>query len=106
MSCMFLDDVIRSIYEISHAPQACLQSHAYNLHGFHFTAQQLCEKLKQVYPGFEYSFEVDPEVESLVKGWPNEVISNSATLDWNWAPEFYFENSISAMLESLSHGSM
>ena len=59
MSCMFLDDVIRSIFEISHAPQSCLKSHAYNLHGFHFTAQQLCDQIKQSYPGFEYNFEVD-----------------------------------------------
>ncbi len=106
MSCMFLDDVIRSIFEISHAPQACLQSNAYNLHGFHFTAQQLCDKLKQIYPGFEYSFEVDPDVENLVKGWPDEVLSNSATLDWNWTPEFDFETSITAMLRSLTKASM
>ena len=58
MSCMFLDDVIRSIFEISLAPRARLQRHAYNLHGFHFTAQQLGDKLKQIFPGFEYSFEV------------------------------------------------
>ena len=106
MSSMFLDDVIRSIFEISHAPQASLKSHAYNLHGFHFTAQQLCDNLKQVYPNFEYSFEIDPDIDKLVKGWPNEVISNSAALDWNWTPEFYLENSISAMLELLSNGSM
>ena len=106
MSCMFLDDVIRSIFEISHTPQASLKSHAYNLHGFHFTAQQLCDNLKQVYPDFEYSFEIDPDVDNLVKGWPNEVISNSAALDWNWTPEFDFETSISAMLELLTHGSM
>ena len=104
MSCMFLDDVIRSIFEISHTPQASLKSHAYNLHGFHFTAQQLCENLKQVYPGFEYSFEIDPHVEDLVKGWPNKVISKSAKLDWNWAPEYNFETSISAILDLLSQG--
>ena len=106
MSCMFLDDVIRSIFEISHAPQECIKSNAYNLHGFHFTAQQLSDKLKQIYPSFEYSFEVEPDVEKLVKGWPNEVISNSARLDWNWAPEFNFETSISSMLKSLTQGSM
>ena len=103
MSCMFLDDVIRSILEISHAPQAGLKSNAYNLHGFHFTAQQLCENLKQIFPSFEYSFEIDPDVEKLVKGWPNKVISNSARLDWNWLPKFDFETSISAMLKLLTH---
>ena len=100
---MFLDDVIRSILEISHAPKACLKSNAYNLHGFHFTAQQLCEYLKQVYPNFDYSFKVDPVVENLVKGWPNEVITNSARLDWDWFPEFDFEASISEMLKLLTH---
>ena len=105
MSCMFLDDVIRSILEISHAPKACLKNNAYNLHGFHFTAQQLCENLKQIFPSFEYSFEIDPDVEKLVKGWPNNVISNSARIDWNWLPEFDFETSISAMLKLLTHES-
>ena len=106
MSCMFLDDVIRSIFEISHAPQSCLKSHAYNLHGFHFTAQQLCDQIKQSYPGFEYNFEVDSDVENLVKGWPNKVLSNSATLDWNWKPKYDFETSIMAMLRSLTKASM
>ncbi len=104
MSCMFLDDVIRSIFEISQVPQTSLKSHAYNLHGFHFTAQQLCEILKQFYPNFEYSFEIDPYVDNLVKGWPNEVISDSAAIDWNWESEFYFEKSISAMIKLLTHG--
>ena len=98
MSCMFLDDVIGSIFEISLAPRARLQRQAYNLHGFHFTAQQLGDKLKQIYPRFEYSFEVDPDVENLIIGWPYEVLSTSATHDWNWTPEFDFETSITAML--------
>ena len=106
MSCMFLDDVIRSIFEISLAPRARLQRHAYNLHGFHFTAQQLGDKLKQVYPGFEYSFEADSDVENMIIGWPDEVLSTSANRDWNWKPEFDFENSIKAMLESLTQVSM
>ena len=105
MSCMFLDDVIRSIFEISIAPRERLQRNAYNLHGFHFTAQQLGDKLSQIYPCFEYSFEVDTDVENLIIGWPDEVLSSSATRDWSWMPEFDFETSIEAMLESLTQPS-
>ena len=43
------------------------------------------------------------DVEKLVKGWPNNVISNSARIDWNWLPEFDFETSISAMLKLLTN---
>ncbi|MBS1256949.1 MAG: putative epimerase/dehydratase [Deltaproteobacteria bacterium] len=102
MSCMFLDDVIRSIIEISLVPRACLQSNAYNLHGFHFTAQQLGDKLKQIYPDFDYSFKVDPDVEDLIIGWPDELLSSSAKRDWKWRPEFDFEMSITAMLGTLT----
>jgi len=100
MSCMFLDDVIRSILEISLSQRVCLKENAYNLHGFHFTAQQLGDRLKQIFPSFKYSFEVDPQTDNLIKCWPDIVLSNYAIRDWNWEPKFDFEKSIKAMVES------
>ena len=101
MSCMFIDDVIRSILEISFSKKELINNHAYNLHGFHFTAQQLGDRLKQLFPSFKYSFKIDNQTDNLVSGWPDEVLSNSAFNDWHWTPKFDFEKSIKAMIDSI-----
>ena len=101
MSCMFIDDVIRSIIEISFSKKELINNHAYNLHGFHFTAQQLGDRLKKLFPRFKYSFKIDHQTENLITGWPDEVLSNSALIDWNWNPKFDFEKSINAMIDSI-----
>ena len=98
---MFIDDVIRSILEISFSKNELIINHAYNLHGFHFTAQQLGDRLKMSFPHFKYSFKIDHQIENLINGWPEEVLSNSALIDWNWNPKFDFEKSINAMIDSI-----
>lgn len=102
MSCMYLDDVIRSIVEISETPKDWLKRPAYNLHGFHFTARQLAAKLAQAYPTFNYSFEIDLATERLIAGWPNEMIAGAAQVDWGWAPAFDFDSSVTEMLGVIS----
>ena len=78
-----------------------INNHAYNLHGFHFTAQQLGDRLKQLFPRFKYSFKIDHQTENLIAGGPDEVLSKSALIDWNWNPKFDFEKSINAMIDSI-----
>tara|TARA_B100000700_G_scaffold317596_1_gene409249 strand:- start:84 stop:1019 length:936 start_codon:yes stop_codon:yes gene_type:complete len=101
MSCMFIDDVISSILGITFSKHKLIKKHVYNLHGFHFTAQELGDRLKQLFPSFKYSFDADPQIDNLIKGWPNVVVSSSAKSDWNWSPKFDFEKSIKAMIESI-----
>lgn len=97
MSTLALDDVTRSIVEFALADRARLRQPAYNLHGYFVTAQQIAETLRGRYPQFDCTFAPDPAFVDLIKGWPKEVISVSATQDWDWQPAFDFARTAAAM---------
>jgi len=99
MSTLFLEDVISSIVDYSHAPKENLTRHAYNLHAYHLTTQMVIDEIVKKYPEFKYSFEINHTVQSLINNWPNVLIDKSAQDDWGWQPKFDFSQSATRMFE-------
>ena len=102
MSTMFLEDVINSIIAFTYAPKENVKQHAYNLHGYYFSCQDLASALQARYPDFSYSFEPTAVVEQLITRWPNEIIDAAARADWGWEPRYNFESSVEKMLEMVA----
>ncbi|MEM7290091.1 MAG: NAD-dependent epimerase/dehydratase family protein [Pseudomonadota bacterium] len=98
MSTLFLNDVTRSLLEITFANRDTLKSHAYNLHAFHFTAGKLATYLKEKFGNAKFSFEPDARVDPLISGWPDRVDDTSARKDWSWEPQYDFEKCVEAVL--------
>lgn len=98
MSTIFLRDVTRSLFEFTRADREGLTRHAYNLHGFHFTPEQLVERIKAEWPGAEMSFEPDARVDALIAGWPDDIDDQAARDDWGWQPTFDFEKTVDAVI--------
>jgi len=99
MSTLFLEDVISSIVDYTHAPKEKLTQHAYNLHAYHLTTQMVIDEIVKKYPDFNYSFEINETVQSLIDNWPNVLIDKSARQDWGWQPKFDFAKSATRMFE-------
>jgi len=99
MSTLFLEDVISSIVDYTHAPKERLTRHAYNLHAYHLTTQMVIDEIVKKYPEFKYSFEINDTVQSLIDNWPNVLIDKSAQDDWDWQPKFNFAQSATRMFE-------
>lgn len=99
MSTMFLDDVTRSLVDLTLAEATSLRRPAYNMHGFHFTAQQLADRLQRVYPSARFRFEPDPSVDATIAGWPDTIDARGAAQDWGWVPEYDFDSCFARMVE-------
>lgn len=99
MSTLFLEDVISSIVDYSHAPKDNLTQHAYNLHAYHLTTQMVIDEILKKYPKFEYSYDINQTVQTLIDNWPNVLIDKSAQDDWGWKPKFNFAQSANRMFE-------
>lgn len=102
MSTLYLEDVTRSLFEITHADASALTQPAYNLHAFHFTAQQWAAKIQENWPEAQLSFAPDAQLDPLIKGWPDEVADASARKDWGWKPAYDFEASVKAMMDLMA----
>jgi threonine 3-dehydrogenase len=99
MSTLYLNDVTRSIVEICSAERAALTQHAYNLHSFMFTAQDLVEAIQSRFPGFSCTFTSGSPTDDLILRWPDVFDDSAARADWGWAPHYDFDATIEALVQ-------
>ena len=98
MSTMYLDDVTRSLFEFTMADAKYLTQPAYNLHGFHFSARKLAEKIRGSWPDADLEFAPKQQINALIQGWPDVIEDATARADWGWAPEYDFEATFDALV--------
>ena len=61
----------------------------------------VAEEAKRRFPGFEYNFEPQAEVERLMNAWPGSIDDTAARQDWGWKPKYDFQQSVDQLLELL-----
>ncbi|MGB3245494.1 MAG: NAD-dependent epimerase/dehydratase family protein [Sulfitobacter sp.] len=98
VSTLYLDDVTRGLFELTLADAARLTQPAYNLHGFHFTAGQLAERIREHWPDADLEFAPDAKVDALIKGGPNVIDDTSARVHWGWEPAYDFDSTVAALI--------
>jgi threonine 3-dehydrogenase len=99
MSALFLDDVTRSIVEITNADAERFTQPVYNLHGYTVHARNIVEKLRQRYQKFECTYAPEDRLESLIGSWPTALVCDAAVQDWDWAVEYDFDKTAEAMFK-------
>ena len=97
MSTLYLNDVTRSVIEISTAERSALSQHIYNLHSYMFTAQDLVTAIQSRYPDFTCSFTKGSLTDDLIRRWPDVFDDIAARQDWGWKPQYDFEATIDAL---------
>lgn len=99
MSTLYLNDVTRSIVEICSAPRAALTQHAYNLHSYVFTAQDLVEAIQSRFPEFTCGFTPGSPTDDLILRWPDVFDDRAARADWGWEPHYDFDATVEALVQ-------
>jgi len=99
MSTLYLNDVTRSIVEICYSQRAALTQHAYNLHSYMFTAQDLVAAIQSRFPDFTCTFTPGSPTDDLILRWPDIFDDSAARADWDWAPHYNFDATIEALVQ-------
>tara|TARA_Y100000814_G_scaffold255264_1_gene203548 strand:- start:522 stop:1478 length:957 start_codon:yes stop_codon:yes gene_type:complete len=86
MSTIYIEDLVEGFVQLAYADQGQLSRHAYNLHAFCPSAQEIADSIVKLRPNFQYSFEPDNVVESLLKTAAKVFQDASARHDWGWNP--------------------
>jgi len=86
MSTIYIGDLVEGFVQLAYADRGQLSRHAYNLHAFCPSAQEIANSIVKVKPDFQYSFEPDDVVESLLKTAAKVFQDASARQDWGWNP--------------------
>ena len=87
-----MPDAINAIFDLMNADEKKINHCIYNISSFSHTAHQFYTKIKEYYPQFEISYDIDIRRQEIVDSWPNYINDNNATIDWGWDPIYNFEN--------------
>lgn len=88
MSTIYIQDLVEGFVQLGFAEKDMLKQHAYNLHAMCPTAQEVADAIRFHYPRFEYTFEPNETVESLLRTAPNRFQDDGARRDWGWNPSY------------------
>ena len=86
MSTIYIEDLVEGFVQLAYADQGQLSRPAYTLHAFCPSAQEIADSIVKLRPNFQYSFEPDNVVESLLKTAAKVFQDASARHDWGWNP--------------------
>lgn len=85
---MAMPDAIRSILELTDAPQENLTQTVYNVRGFSLSAGDFKRWAVSSFPNSMVTFDPVAGRQGIVDSWPEDVDDHQANKDWGWKAEF------------------
>ena len=95
---MIMSDGVRSLIQLSKADSSQLNHRIYNVTSFSVSAEEIRQEILRHFPDAEIDFDPDPRRQMIVDSWPNRVDDTPARNDWDWEPEYGFEEAFEKVL--------
>lgn len=95
---MVMPDAIKSIIDLEEAERSKLSQVVYNVTSFSPTAEELVDIVKNSFPKFQISFDVNEKRQLIVDSWPSDIDDSAATKDWGWKPDYNQERAFQEYL--------
>ena len=95
---MVMPDAIEAIINLMHSSKKKLKRNVYHIQAFNPTVEKIYYKLKEHFPNFQLSYDVNQKRQSLIDCWPCELNQTAAINDWGWKPKFDFDKAFDEYL--------
>jgi nucleoside-diphosphate-sugar epimerase len=97
---LYIKDAVQCLIALKMADESRLKRRVYNIHGFSLSAGELTERVKNHIPQAQISFQPDPSMMDIIRGWP--VLDDShARQEWDWSPEYHLEDSVKDFIDEM-----
>ena len=99
---LYIPDAIRGTIELMETDAARLRHrNAFNITAMQLTPERIAEAIREIIPGFEIEYEIDPVRQAIADSWPCHIDDSAARTEWSWAPEYTLASMTEDMLENL-----
>ena len=88
---MAMPDAIDSIIKIMSADKKDLSQSVYHTKAFNPSVEEIFVKIKNKFPQFELTYNINKERQRLVDSWPSDIDDSKARKDWGWNPIYDFD---------------
>lgn len=98
LDMMYMPDAIKAIIDLLEVDGANLiHRNAFNISSMSFTPEEIATEIRQIYPDFEMSYNIDPILQKIADSWPNSLDSTCAKEEWG----FSYKYDLHTMLEDM-----
>lgn len=95
---MAMPDAVTSLLQLAAAPVERLTRTVYNVRGFSLTAEEICRRVLEAFPGATVTYQIDQKRQGIVDSWPADVDDSAAREDWGWKPTYDADRAFNAYL--------
>jgi nucleoside-diphosphate-sugar epimerase len=95
---MAMPDAVKSLLQLTAAPQEALRKSVYNVTSFSLSALDFKNRVLKAFPNAQITFAPDLKRQTIVDSWPSDTDDSAARRDWGWAPEYDTDRSFDEYL--------
>ncbi|XP_071541685.1 L-threonine 3-dehydrogenase, mitochondrial [Panulirus ornatus] len=97
---MYIDDCLRSLWEIMVAPEDQLKRRTYNVTAMSFTPEEIVTAIKKHFPDLRVSYKLDYR-QDIADSWPEVFDDSEARNDWGWRHHYDLDTMCQVVFDSL-----
>ncbi|XP_076059066.1 L-threonine dehydrogenase [Oratosquilla oratoria] len=97
---MYIDDCLRSLWEMLVAPEHLLRRRTYNVTAMSFTPEEIVAEVKKYAPNLRVSYRPDSR-QSIADTWPEVFDDTDARLDWGWKHQYDLSDMCKIIFDNL-----
>ncbi len=87
-----MPDAIDAIIKLMNTSKENIKSRIYNVTSFSPSVSDLEIKIKEFFPNFKLSYDIDKNRQKIVDSWPNFINDTLAREEWGWSSNLNFDN--------------
>ena len=87
-----MPDAIDAIIKLMNTSKENIKSKIYNVTSFSPSVSDLEIKIKEFFPNFKLSYDIDKNRQKIVDSWPNFINDTLAREEWGWSSNLNFDN--------------
>tara|TARA_B100001113_G_C21067449_1_gene604049 strand:+ start:146 stop:1111 length:966 start_codon:yes stop_codon:yes gene_type:complete len=87
-----MPDAIDAIIKLMNTSKENIKSRIYNVTSFSPSVSDLEIKIKEFFPNFKLSYDIDKNRQKIVDSWPNSINDTLAREEWGWSSNLNFDN--------------
>ena len=91
---MTMPDGIEAILKLMDTPREHLTQSVYHISAFAPTTGEFKSKIESYFPNIKIGYKINEKRQSIVNSWPSDVDDSKAKNDWNWKPNYKFQNAM------------
>ncbi|XP_042221428.1 L-threonine 3-dehydrogenase, mitochondrial-like [Homarus americanus] len=97
---MYIEDCLRSLWEVLVAPEDQLKRRTYNVTAMSFSPEEIVAEVKKHFPDFSITYKPDSR-QNIADTWPEVFDDSEARRDWGWRHHYNLEAMCQVMFDNL-----